>query len=114
MAPETSLFLIPVTEIVQIQEWPCSQQSATNLVMQPAMYALEGSVAVTGSAIQWLRDQLGIITHAAETEALASSVTDTAGMSTLFLHSQDSLHRIGAAMHVASLLDSLAQQQRHT
>ncbi|QLL23932.1 glycerol kinase [Actinobacteria bacterium IMCC25003] len=47
---------------------------------QPAMYALEGSVAVTGSAIQWLRDQLGIITNAAETESLASSVTDTAGV----------------------------------
>ena len=47
---------------------------------KPAMYALEGSVAVTGSAIQWLRDQLGIINHAAETEALASSVTDTAGI----------------------------------
>lgn len=47
---------------------------------QPAHYALEGSVAVTGSAIQWLRDQLGIITNAAETENLASSVTDTAGV----------------------------------
>ena len=47
---------------------------------QPAMYALEGSVAVTGSAIQWLRDQLGIISNAAETEILASSVTDTAGV----------------------------------
>ena len=47
---------------------------------QPAKYALEGSVAVTGSAIQWLRDQLGIITNAAETEKLASSVTDTAGV----------------------------------
>jgi glycerol kinase len=47
---------------------------------QPARYALEGSVAVTGSAIQWLRDQLGIISNAAETEALASSVTDTAGV----------------------------------
>ena len=47
---------------------------------QPARYALEGSVAVTGSAIQWLRDQLGIITHAADTEALASSVIDTAGV----------------------------------
>lgn len=47
---------------------------------QPAMYALEGSVAVTGSAIQWLRDQLGIISSAAETENLASSVTDTAGV----------------------------------
>ena len=47
---------------------------------QPARYALEGSVAVTGSAIQWLRDQLGIISNAAETENLASSVTDTAGV----------------------------------
>ncbi len=47
---------------------------------EPARYALEGSVAVTGSAIQWLRDQLGIITHAADTETLASSVVDTAGV----------------------------------
>jgi len=47
---------------------------------QPAMYALEGSVAVTGSAIQWLRDQLGIIKSASETEALASTVEDTAGV----------------------------------
>ena len=47
---------------------------------QPAHYALEGSVAVTGSAIQWLRDQLGIISNAAETENLASSVADTAGV----------------------------------
>ena len=47
---------------------------------QPTMYALEGSVAVTGSAIQWLRDQLGIITNAAETENLASTVSDTAGV----------------------------------
>lgn len=46
----------------------------------PAHYALEGSVAVTGSAIQWLRDQLGIISNAAETETLASSVSDTAGV----------------------------------
>ena len=47
---------------------------------EPAHYALEGSVAVTGSAIQWLRDQLGIISNAAETEQLASTVTDTAGV----------------------------------
>jgi glycerol kinase len=47
---------------------------------QPAMYALEGSVAVTGSASQWLRDQLGIIKSASETEALASTVEDTAGV----------------------------------
>ena len=47
---------------------------------EPARYALEGSVAVTGSAVQWLRDQLGIISNAAETESLASSVADTAGV----------------------------------
>ena len=43
-------------------------------------YALEGSIAVTGSAIQWLRDQLGIIGDAAESEALARSVEDTGGL----------------------------------
>ncbi len=47
---------------------------------EPAQYALEGSVAVTGSAIQWLRDQLGIISHASEIENLAASVPDTDGV----------------------------------
>jgi glycerol kinase len=41
------------------------------------MYALEGSVAVTGSAVQWLRDQLEIIRSAADVEALAASVPDS-------------------------------------
>lgn len=40
------------------------------------VYALEGSVAVTGSLVQWLRDNLGIISEASEVEALASSVED--------------------------------------
>jgi glycerol kinase len=44
-----------------------------------AVYALEGSIAVTGSAVQWLRDQLGIISAASEIETLASSVEDTGG-----------------------------------
>ncbi len=44
-------------------------------------YALEGSVFVTGAAIQWLRDGLGIIHQAAETDALAASVPDTGGLS---------------------------------
>jgi len=47
---------------------------------QPTHYALEGSVAVTGSAIQWLRDQLGVISEASEVEHLALSVPDTAGV----------------------------------
>ena len=45
-----------------------------------AAFALEGSVAVTGSAVQWLRDQLGIIGSAAEIEALAAQVPDSGGM----------------------------------
>ncbi|BEP15062.1 glycerol kinase GlpK [Acidothermaceae bacterium B102] len=47
---------------------------------EPAAYALEGSVAVTGSAIQWLRDQLGILSGAAQSEALAAQVDDTGGV----------------------------------
>ncbi len=47
---------------------------------EPARYALEGSVAVTGSAVQWLRDQLGIIEKSSDIEALASSVADTSGV----------------------------------
>ena len=45
-----------------------------------AVYALEGSVAVTGSAIQWLRDQLGVIKSSSEIEALARSVDDNGGV----------------------------------
>ncbi len=44
------------------------------------IYALEGSIAVTGSAVQWLRDQLGIISGAAESEALARQVPDNGGI----------------------------------
>jgi glycerol kinase len=43
-------------------------------------YALEGSLLVAGAAVQWLRDQLGIISTAAETEALARSVPDAGGV----------------------------------
>ncbi len=46
----------------------------------PPVYALEGSIAVTGSAVQWLRDQLGIISGASEVEALAASVKDNGGV----------------------------------
>jgi glycerol kinase len=53
---------------------------AYRLGTEPAHYALEGAIAVTGSAVQWLRDQLGVITTAAESEQLAASVSDTAGM----------------------------------
>ncbi|WP_024476806.1 glycerol kinase GlpK [Arthrobacter sp. CAL618] len=45
-----------------------------------AVYALEGSIAVTGSLIQWLRDNLGIIKSAPEVEQLAESVEDNGGV----------------------------------
>jgi glycerol kinase len=53
----------------------CYQMGAARPV-----YALEGSIAVTGSAVQWLRDQLGIIGSAGEIEPLAASVPDNGGM----------------------------------
>jgi glycerol kinase len=46
---------------------------------EPA-YAVEGSVFVAGAAVQWLRDGLGLIEHAAETEGLARKVPDTGGV----------------------------------
>ena len=46
---------------------------------EPA-YALEGSVFIAGAAIQWLRDGLGILSRAAESEALAASVPDSGGV----------------------------------
>ncbi|MBO0810771.1 MAG: glycerol kinase GlpK [Microlunatus sp.] len=47
---------------------------------QPPVYALEGSIAVTGAAVQWLRDQLKIISSAAEIETLARGVEDNGGV----------------------------------
>ena len=46
---------------------------------QPTVYALEGSIAVSGSLVQWLRDNLGIISSAPEIEELAKTVDDNGG-----------------------------------
>jgi glycerol kinase len=46
-----------------------------------AAFAIEGSVFVAGAAVQWLRDQLGVIRTAEESEALATSVPDSGGVS---------------------------------
>jgi glycerol kinase len=46
---------------------------------QPQIYALEGSIAVTGSLVQWLRDNLGMISSAPEVEDLAKTVDDNGG-----------------------------------
>jgi glycerol kinase len=47
---------------------------------QPATYMLEGSIAITGALVQWLRDNLGMIQSSAEVEALASTVEDNGGV----------------------------------
>ena len=46
---------------------------------EPAQFAVEGSVFIAGAAVQWLRDRMGLISHAAATEQIASSVADTGG-----------------------------------
>ncbi len=47
---------------------------------EPAVYALEGSVAIAGALVQWLRDNLGMISTSAEVEALANLVEDNGGV----------------------------------
>lgn len=47
---------------------------------QPAVYALEGSIAVTGALVQWLRDNLGLIERSEEIELLAHTVKDNGGV----------------------------------
>ena len=46
----------------------------------PAVYALEGSVAIAGALVQWLRDNLGLIANASEVESLAEAADDNGGM----------------------------------
>jgi glycerol kinase len=47
---------------------------------QEAVYALEGSIAITGALVQWLRDNLGMIQSSAEVEAMAKTVEDNGGI----------------------------------
>jgi glycerol kinase len=67
------------TEIV-----PSERGLLTTLAYQfgdaPAVYALEGSIAITGALVQWLRDNLGFFTRAPQIEDLARQVDDAGGM----------------------------------
>jgi glycerol kinase len=47
---------------------------------EPAQYALEGSIAITGALVQWLRDNLGLIQKSSDVETLARTVTDNGGV----------------------------------
>jgi glycerol kinase len=53
--------------------------AAYDLGQSAPVYALEGSIAITGAAVQWLRDNLGLITSAEEIEVLAGEVEDAGG-----------------------------------
>jgi glycerol kinase len=53
---------------------------AYKLGNQPAHYALEGSIAITGALVQWLRDNLGLIQKSSDIESLARTVTDNGGV----------------------------------
>lgn len=53
---------------------------AYRLGNQPAAYALEGSIAITGALVQWIRDNFGLITKSAEIENLARTVKDNGGV----------------------------------
>jgi glycerol kinase len=53
---------------------------AYKLGKAPAIYALEGSVAITGALVQWIRDNLGLIGKSSEIEALAKTVDDNGGV----------------------------------
>ena len=55
--------------------------SLTTMFQATASYALEGSIAVGGSGVRWLRDNLGAIKSAEDSEAIAASVPDSAGNS---------------------------------
>jgi len=54
--------------------------AAARLGAEPPLRALEGAVFVTGAALQWLRDALGLLDDTAESEELARSVSDTGGV----------------------------------
>jgi len=47
---------------------------------EPAVYALEGSIAITGALVQWVRDNLGLIGSSGEIEPLARTVEDNGGV----------------------------------
>jgi glycerol kinase len=53
---------------------------AYRLGEQPAVYALEGSIAITGALVQWVRDNLGLIHRSPDIEALAMTVPDNGGV----------------------------------
>ena len=80
---------------------------------QPPVYALEGSIAITGALVQWLRDNLGIIRKVRTSRPLPPLLPTTAA-SILFPHFPDSTHPTGRTAPAASSPDSPATSPRRT
>lgn len=71
--------------VINTGEWPVASRSGLLTTIAWGLdgrvtYALEGSIFIAGAVIQWLRDELGLIQSAAETEAIAQSIEDTHGV----------------------------------
>ena len=76
----TGSFLLVNTGAEIVRSEALLTSVAARIGERPANYVLEGSIAVTGAAVQWLRDRLGLISTAAEVEELARSVPDNGGV----------------------------------
>lgn len=77
----TGCFLLMNTggELVQ-SKYGLLTTVAYKIGQEPAQYALEGSIAVTGALVQWMRDNLGLIEKSSDIEALARTVKDNGGV----------------------------------
>eukprot|EP00608_Synchroma_pusillum_P012498 CAMPEP_0198441872 /NCGR_PEP_ID=MMETSP1452-20131203/64365_1 /TAXON_ID=1181717 /ORGANISM="Synchroma pusillum, Strain CCMP3072" /LENGTH=603 /DNA_ID=CAMNT_0044162501 /DNA_START=1 /DNA_END=1810 /DNA_ORIENTATION=+ len=75
-----AFLLFNIGERIMLSESGLLTTVAFRIGDQPAVYALEGSVAYSGSLIQWLRDNLNIITSNSESETLAATVPDNGGV----------------------------------
>ncbi len=77
----TGCFLLLNTDTKPVQsEYGLLTTLAYKIGDQPAHYALEGSIAITGALVQWLRDNLGMISKSSDIEPLAKSVKDNGGV----------------------------------
>jgi glycerol kinase len=76
----TGSFLLVNTGEEMVHRRALLTSVAAKVGRAPVSYVLEGSIAVTGAAVQWLRDQLGLIETAAEVEELARTVDDNGGV----------------------------------
>jgi len=79
----TGCFVLMPTGHVALYDAPLRSGLLATMAAAPPgekLYALEGSVFIAGAVIQWLRDELGLLTDAAESEKLAAGVPDTGGV----------------------------------